>query len=143
MAGNGQQENEDNRKWTNLWKLNVPLNDYDFIDWLSTLPTTVDKDTLATITAIIYQIWNTRNTLVFQNKTIPVIEALPRSLDMLQEFKDQNVNSSTNASMNNPCMQSCNISWSPPSKGFLKLNVDAHLLRVREYQEREKLKMVK
>jgi len=38
---------------------------------------------MAMITAIAYQIWNSKNLLIFQNKRIPVVEAISKATTML------------------------------------------------------------
>ena len=63
--------------------INFDTNNTSFINWLSKLLSTSNKDTMVTVAAITYQIWHARNNLVFQNKHVPVLEAITKALSTL------------------------------------------------------------
>lgn len=46
-------------------------NNKSFIDWITQMLSSLDKESMAYIAALIYQIWHSRNLMVFQNKHIP------------------------------------------------------------------------
>ncbi|CAJ2661746.1 unnamed protein product [Trifolium pratense] len=79
------------------------------------------------ITAITYGIWYARNMLVFQNKYLPPQDIGSTALNQIQEYQLHGFEQQ----IQNPCVRTkvCNndISWSPPPRGTLKINVDAHL----------------
>jgi hypothetical protein len=86
-----------------------------------------DKESFQQIISITYSIWFTRNQNVFKDKNIPVIEALNQALKILYDYHHHTIealpNSSHRTTFGN-CNDTC---WNPPPRGFLKLNVDAHL----------------
>ncbi|PNY14022.1 ribonuclease H [Trifolium pratense] len=96
-------------------------------DWVLHMFKQTDKASREIITATLYGIWYARNLLVFQGKNLPPHEVSTTILAQLQEFQCHcikknivNQNHSTGNSSNNKC-------WSPPPKGTVKINVDAHL----------------
>jgi hypothetical protein len=57
-----------------------------------------------------------------------VIEAISKASNIVEELRALNQHPSLKAPSDNHSEQSCNISWTPPSKGYFKINVDAHRL---------------
>ncbi|PNY07276.1 cytochrome p450 [Trifolium pratense] len=86
-----------------------------------------NKEYLEKITTIIYGIWYARNILVFQEKHLPPQDISSTVFNQLQEYQlhgfEQQIqvpHVKTNGCRND-------TSWSPPLRGILKINVDAHL----------------
>ncbi|PNX98065.1 ribonuclease H [Trifolium pratense] len=98
----------------------------EFYDWFNYMIINTDKECMEKIVAITYEIWNTRNLLVFQNKDLPPQEISANALKRLHEFKSFE---EQRTPIQKPSHKSCrnNTSWSPPLRGCLKANVDAHL----------------
>ncbi|XP_045810802.1 uncharacterized protein LOC123905222 [Trifolium pratense] len=88
-----------------------------------------DKDCMEKILAIIYEIWNARNLLVFQEKNLPPQEISSNAFKKLHEYQSHGEVKTQKSQTSPPSTNSCsnNISWSPPLRGTLKINVDAHL----------------
>ncbi|CAJ2635380.1 unnamed protein product [Trifolium pratense] len=84
-----------------------------------------DKECMEKICAIIYEIWNARNIFVFQEKNIPLQEISNTAFKRLHEYQAHGENHIPNQSTK-PKGCSNNISWSPPLRGILEANVDAH-----------------
>jgi ribonuclease HI len=79
------------------------------------------------VSAILYGIWYTRNTHIFQGKNIHVWEVSQKALAQLVNYQSHNINNSPQHHHVTIDQNSHNISWSPPPRGTLKMNVDAHL----------------
>ncbi|PNX67651.1 hypothetical protein L195_g055740, partial [Trifolium pratense] len=99
----------------------------DLHDWLISMMNNTNKECVEEITAIIYGIWYARNMLIFQEKHLPPQEISSMAFKQLQEYQlhgfeqkicDPHVKSTA-------CRN--DTSWSPPLRGILKINVDAHL----------------
>ncbi|XP_045797508.1 uncharacterized protein LOC123891638 [Trifolium pratense] len=108
--------------------LNLGLNQIsEFFDWINFMKNNTDKECMEKITAITYGIWYARNMLVFQNKYLPPQDISSTALNQIQEYQLHGFEQQ----IQNPCVRTkgCNndISWSPPPRGTLKINVDAHL----------------
>ncbi|GAU15609.1 hypothetical protein TSUD_108680 [Trifolium subterraneum] len=91
-----------------LWKLVTMLswivNGSSKFDWIQYMINQTDKESYEMIVAITYGIWYARNAIIFQNKILSSIDK-------------------PTVTRNN----GNNISWSPPRRDTLKINVDAHL----------------
>ncbi|PNX96793.1 ribonuclease H, partial [Trifolium pratense] len=110
--------------------LNLNLNQLtDFYDWFTFVTNNTDKDCMEKILAIIYEIWNVRNLLVFQEKNLPPQEISSNAFKKLHEYQSHGEVKTQKSQTSPPSTNSCsnNISWSPPLRGTLKINVDAHL----------------
>ncbi|PNX85350.1 hypothetical protein L195_g041418 [Trifolium pratense] len=108
--------------------LNLNTNQYtDFYDWLDSMINKTNQECIEQITTIIYGIWYARNMLVFQEKSLPPQDISSIALKQLHEYQLH----SSETQLQNPNGKSTgrshNISWSPPLRGTLKINVDAHL----------------
>ncbi|CAJ2647191.1 unnamed protein product [Trifolium pratense] len=108
--------------------LNLNTNQYtDFYDWLDSMINKTNQECIEQITATIYGIWYARNMLVFQGKSLPPQDISSIALKQLHEYQLH----SSETQIQNPIGKSTgcshNISWSPPLRGTLKINVDAHL----------------
>ncbi|MCI13244.1 ribonuclease H protein, partial [Trifolium medium] len=85
-----------------------------------------DSESLEKIVAITYGIWYARNQTIFQDKCLPPSEVCSIALAQLHEYQSFGANNLPNR----PVMsgrRGNNTSWSPPPRGTLKMNVDAHL----------------
>jgi hypothetical protein len=69
---------------------NMDNTHMNFIDWLTHSLTSMDSKNLCHIAAIIYQIWQSRNLLVFQHKHIHVIDSVSKAIDSAEEFLSLN-----------------------------------------------------
>ncbi|PNY14017.1 cytochrome p450 [Trifolium pratense] len=106
--------------------LNLDLNHLtDLYDWITFMTNNTDKECMEKICAIIYEIWNARNIFVFQEKNIPLQEISNTAFKRLHEYQAHGENHIPNQSTK-PKGCSNNISWSPPLRGILEANVDAH-----------------
>jgi len=103
-------------------------NPITFVEWLTHMLNTLDKNSMAYVAAIMYQIWPSRNLLIFQNKCIPAEEAATKASSLLSEFRSCNKHLYLKPPSDNLSLQCCNTRLSPPSKDWLKLNVDAHFV---------------
>ncbi|GAU37510.1 hypothetical protein TSUD_275620 [Trifolium subterraneum] len=87
----------------------------------------VDKESREVIVAITYGIWHARNATIFQEKFFTPIDVYYIALAQLQEYQSLNFDLETPHRAIVIENRSNNISWSPPLRGTLKINVDAHL----------------
>ncbi|MCI14023.1 hypothetical protein A2U01_0035149, partial [Trifolium medium] len=96
-------------------------------DWFEFMFKQAEQDNMEMIVAITYGVWYSRNQLVFQEKHIPPNEVSIVALIQLQEYKNISTINSVpqRAALTDHCCH--NTSWSPPPRGTLKINVDAHL----------------
>jgi hypothetical protein len=102
-----------------------------FSDWLEDRINNGTSQSIKIVCAICYHIWKARNLLIFQNKSIPVMEAMTNALESLAEYKKQQQPTQTSATSThrtNRNRSNNNESWKPPPQNSLKLNVDAHRL---------------
>jgi ribonuclease HI len=96
-------------------------------DWLTYQLLHLDTDCLEKVSAILYGIWYARNNQVFHEKRIPEWEISHKALAHLAEYQTHNIQSFPQHHPVTIDQNSHNTSWSPPSRGILKMNVDAHL----------------
>jgi hypothetical protein len=99
----------------------------NFYDWFKYMLNNTSQECMEQIVAITYGIWYARNQKIFQGKNLQTVDICNVDLARLSEFQHLNlhVNSSSRAPMT--VSSSHNTSWSPPPRGTLKANVDAHL----------------
>jgi hypothetical protein len=83
---------------------------------------------MAHISSIIYSIWYARNQRVFKNQMLPSIDVSNKAMTLLHEYQLTNAIQPSLHRPNQPETSNHNISWNPPSRGVLKINVDAHIL---------------
>ncbi|PNX70540.1 hypothetical protein L195_g057495, partial [Trifolium pratense] len=79
------------------------------------------------VLAVIYGIWHAHNLIIFQNKYIPPIDVCNTALQLLQEFQCFGKLPSLPNRPFASSSRSNNDRWTPPPRGTLKINVDAHL----------------
>ncbi|PNX97557.1 ribonuclease H [Trifolium pratense] len=89
-----------------------------------------DRQSMEHIVAIIYGIWHSRNVKIFQNKYIPPLELCTSASSLLMEYQTFGLLTSLPNRHVNQRSCSNNTSWTPPLRGTLKTNVDAHLSSV-------------
>ncbi|XP_045831362.1 uncharacterized protein LOC123922707 [Trifolium pratense] len=107
--------------------LNLNLNHLtEFYDWITYMINNTDKECMEKIVAIIYEIWNARDQLVFQENDLPPQEISVIALRRLHEYQTYG---EKQIPVQNPMAKGCsnNTRWSPPLRDILKANVDAHL----------------
>jgi ribonuclease HI len=119
-------------EWTRqIWFVSPLTINYEFLqiktisswfDYMMQNTTAIDMQTISTI---LYGIWIARNEKVYKDKHVPPTEVVNRALKNLHEF--QSHQGSKALAMNQGNTRH-NNGWSPPPKGSLKLNVDAHSL---------------
>ncbi|CAJ2673653.1 unnamed protein product [Trifolium pratense] len=121
-------------EWTKqVWfasslNLNLGQNQItDVYDWIRYMINNTNKECIEQITAIIYGIWYARNMLVFQEKLLPPQEISSIATKQLQEYQLHGFEQEIHEPQVRTKSCSNDISWSPPLKGTLKINVDAHL----------------
>lgn len=107
----------------------------NFIDWLYDFILHNDAHAIISITAILYNIWHTRNIKVFEDKDLPeedVIFRADRNIEeFLQAIKSDDVVSNPEVLHPNPRAASTGVSsWKKPDLGFLKANSDANLKNI-------------
>jgi ribonuclease HI len=95
-------------------------------DWITNILATRDKDCIEQITAIIYNLWNARNQLVFQERQLPQEEISKRALTQLHEYQKLSASKLASRRVHANGAGSHDTSWSPPPRDSLKINVDAH-----------------
>jgi ribonuclease HI len=99
-----------------------------FVEWLEYMIMHTQPETTQLIATITYCIWLARNNLIYNNKSIPAIEAVHQATQNLHDFKLHSTIARLPATSPKPPSVICNSnSWSPPPVHSLKLNVDAHL----------------
>jgi len=102
------------------------LENFDFINWLSKNMHKENLRAMELTASIIYGIWKATNGLVFEDKNLPIHEVLTRSIQATNNYQVQNQKLHHRPSSTVPSLICRDISWSPPPKSSLKLNVDAH-----------------
>jgi ribonuclease HI len=65
--------------------------------------------------------------MVFQNKDIPVEDTVKNALKALHDYHRHRTQNRLKKAHPSPSFDRNKISWNPPPRNFLKLNVDAHL----------------
>jgi ribonuclease HI len=122
-----------NKKWGKsmyISPLTINLNHNqftNFYDWFDHMLNHTPQECMEQFTAITYGIWYSRNQKVFQGKDLPANDICSTALNQLAEF--QRLNLEVRPLSRDPVTVSSshNTSWSPPPRGTLKINVDAHL----------------
>jgi ribonuclease HI len=99
-----------------------------FQDWLYETITNTHKESIEHIIAIMYHIWRARILLIFQDKNIHVMTVVQLVVESANEFVKHSRNKPQIPSQasNIRTRGHDTIIWSPPTRNFLKLNVDAH-----------------
>ncbi|KAK2419793.1 hypothetical protein QL285_030613 [Trifolium repens] len=97
-----------------------------FTTWLSNTIIHSDKESIQNIAALIYNIWRARNLLVFQGKDIPAACVAQQAIANASEYQTAGKPHHALTTASNTRSRGNNTSWIPPTKGTLKLNVDAH-----------------
>lgn len=80
------------------------------------------------ITTIIYHVWEARNLLIFKGMDIPATEVCCKAQTAISNYNLVNRLHHTFKDHQSSGMNCRNTGWTPPAKGDLKLNVDAHCL---------------
>ncbi|KAF7826438.1 ribonuclease H [Senna tora] len=93
-------------------------NQESFLDWLWDRLARDSEETLCWIAMVCWTIWQRRNALVFDQKTIPLEDSLSQAARLLKDLKEVN-NSSTETTT--PSL----VLWQPPSGSTIKINSDA------------------
>lgn len=97
-------------------------------DWITHHLLNLDTKCLEKVSAILYGIWLARNSQIFQGKHIPAWDISYKALAHLADYQAHSRSSiPQHHSPAKTDRNSHNASWSPPSRGILKMNVDAHL----------------
>jgi ribonuclease HI len=108
--------------------INLTNNQFtNFFDWFVYMLNHTSQDCMEQIAAIIYGIWYSRNQKVFQGKDLLAENICNTALNHLTEFQRLNLHVNTFSRAPVAMSSSHNNSWSPPPRGTLKINVDAHL----------------
>ncbi|MBA0793001.1 hypothetical protein Gohar_017439 [Gossypium harknessii] len=92
----------------------------NFNEWLSWLLENSDKNWKRVIVVTIWAIWFSRNKFVHERKvqSLEEIVTFIRSFGLEYHSSDENLKYPQSRSM---------VKWSPPSQGWLKINIDAAL----------------
>jgi ribonuclease HI len=121
----------------NYWKLpDEKCFRYTGNDWLQVLLGSVDENTRAKILLLLWRSWHLRNDCIHNDGK----ETIERSASFLQAYigeELQNTSGLENIKGKSPMFHSDqtiqlvperNISWSPPPKGWIKVNTDASFI---------------
>jgi ribonuclease HI len=98
-----------------------------FSDWIINISPKSTKACLEQICAISYHMWKARNSLIFNQKEIPVWQILEQANQSISEYQ---LNLEKHPSYDNASSHRIGneLNWKPPPAGALKANVDAHQL---------------
>ncbi|GAU40964.1 hypothetical protein TSUD_187210 [Trifolium subterraneum] len=108
--------------------INLNTNQFpNFFEWLQHMFKYADKESREVIVAITYGIWHARNAAIFQDKFFSPNDVCSIAMAQLQEYQSFSCDLETPHRAIVTENHSNNISWSPPLRGKLKINVDAHL----------------
>ncbi|GAU49883.1 hypothetical protein TSUD_408220 [Trifolium subterraneum] len=95
-------------------------------DWIIYMFHHIDLKGMEMVTTVLYNMWFARNQKVFQDKNLPPHEFNNRANLQLRDYQNFNIANSPIHRPNATSRSSHNNSWSPPPRGSLKINVDAH-----------------
>ncbi|GAU47065.1 hypothetical protein TSUD_302670 [Trifolium subterraneum] len=147
--------NIDNEHWNMLWQLKVPPKQSHLIwrilngalpvwlafpltinlhsnkitnmeDWIIYMFHHIDPKGMEMVTSVIYNMWFARNQKIFQEKTLPPHEISNRASLHLSEYQNFCIANPPIHRPKSTRSSGHNTSWSPPPRGSLKINVDAH-----------------
>jgi hypothetical protein len=94
--------------------INLSSNQFDNIfDWFEHMFRQAEKETMETIIAITYGIWNAINLMVFQDKCLPPTYVSSAAIAQLQEYKSITAVSHKPHDVPPSDRSSNNIGWSP------------------------------
>ncbi|KAK2407986.1 hypothetical protein QL285_043537 [Trifolium repens] len=101
----------------------------DVTDWLMYMFHHTDSDCMEKVITIIYSIWFARNQYIFRNITSDPVEISNKAMLLLDEYHRTCAIKPTQQHYRPPASETSNhnISWNPPTRGTLKINVDAHI----------------
>jgi ribonuclease HI len=98
-----------------------------FSEWILYMLKNTNQECMQIIASITYSMWYARNQMVFQNKDIPVEDTVKNALKALHDYHRHRTQNRLKKAHPSPSFDRNKISWNPPPRNFLKLNVDAHL----------------
>jgi hypothetical protein len=99
-----------------------------FSDWYNHMLNNTSTECMQILSALIYNLWNARNNKIFRQQDIPATTTVNQALKILHKFHhNMQVRPILSDRSSHLSRAGNNISWSPPPRSYLKLNVDAHL----------------